>query len=391
MKIFIAIIVLVLSLTAYTQTASAQPAEITSEQTIDISSDCTYILMDMKNGQVIAERDADKKMHPASTTKIMTAIIALENGDLDHIMTVSKDALDIRDGESNIGIMPGEKNLTLENLLNAMLVKSANDAANIIAEDIGGTRSKFVDMMNKKAVELGAISTHFVNPSGIDNSEKYANHLSTARDLATIARYAMSIPIFREIAGKEYYSMPVTNDHPIWAESPLHNRNKLLWPVNSYSYELDSTMHTYSVDGIKTGSTVAAGYNLVASAVNDEGIELIAVVLHASDSDTVFNYTKELLSYGFEQYPVKSIASINQTVEDANVGNANVGMANVGIANGQEIEKTNKVLANTPFVKIIITVLFLLLGFLLLRMTLRRISRMVNNRIDNNHNQSPLS
>ena len=306
--------ILTLFFISYAQTAFAQPP--------DIPPDCTYILMDLKTGQVIAEQDADKKVRPASTTKIMTAILALENGRLDQAMTVSKAAVyDIGDGGSNIGINPGESGFTLENLLNAMLIKSANETANIVAENIGKTRSEFVDLMNKKAAELGAVNTHFVNPCGKDDAKEDADHLSTARDMAIIGRYAMNIPKFREIVDKEYYKeMPATNDHPVW--DPLRTTNKLLWPKNSYPYELDGTEHNYIVNGIKTGYTSAARNNLIVSAVNDEGMELIAAIMHASGSGIVFSSAKKLVQYGFEHYSLQKIDTANRIVKNATVENA---------------------------------------------------------------------
>jgi len=242
---FTAIIIIIF--TQNVTTAFAQP--------LDIPADSAYMLIDSKTGQVITERNADVKLRPASTTKIMTAILALENGKLDQIMNVSKEAVyDIGEGGMNIGIMPGEDNLTLGNLLNAMLIKSANETANIIAVNIGGSKSVFVDMMNKKAAELGASNTHFVNPCGKDDAKEDANHLSTARDMATIARYAMTLPKFREIVSKEYYNdMPVTNKHKKW--DVLRTTNKLLWSTNTYSYTIDNMKHSYTVNGIKTGYT----------------------------------------------------------------------------------------------------------------------------------------
>lgn len=283
---------------------------------------CTYILMELKTGQVIAQQDADKKVRPASTTKIMTAILALENGKLDQIMDVSKAAVyDIGDGGSNIGINPGETNLTLEHLLNAMLIKSANETANIVAENICETRGEFIDLMNKKAAELGAVNTHFVNPCGKDDAKEDANHLSTARDMAVIARYAMNIPKFREIVGKEYYEdMPVTNTHQAW--DPLRTTNKLLWPKNLYSYELNGTEHTYTVNGIKTGYTSAARNNLIVSAVNEEGMELIAAIMYASGSSAVFSSAKKLLGYGFEHYALQKLTDADRIVRNVAVEDA---------------------------------------------------------------------
>ncbi len=139
------------------------------------------ILIDSKTGQVLFEKASDaKRLFPASTTKIMTAALALENGKLDAMMTASQEAIyDIGKDGSNIGIMAGEQ-LSLENLLKALLISSANETANIIAENLCATRQEFVDLMNQKARELGASDTHFVNPCGAHDD----NHYTTAADLA---------------------------------------------------------------------------------------------------------------------------------------------------------------------------------------------------------------
>jgi len=228
---------------------------------------------------------------------------------------VSKEAVnDIGADGMNIGIMPGESNLTLENLLDAMLIKSANETANIIAENIGGSRSAFVEMMNNKAAELGASNTHFVNPCGKDDAREDVQHLSTARDMAAIARYAMTIPKFREIVDNEYYNdMPVTNKHQKW--DALRTSNKLLWDTNAYPYTIDGKRYNYTVNGIKTGYTAAAGNNLISSAVNGDGMELIAAVMHVTESNKVFGYTKELLKYGFENYAIQEAAEANQVLK----------------------------------------------------------------------------
>lgn len=181
------------------------------------------ILIDSRTGQVLYSQNADKSgIYPASTTKIMTAIVALENADLDHVMTASQAAInDIGEGGMNIGIMAGEK-ICFIDLLNAMLVCSANEAANIIAENVASSREEFISMMNKRATELGALNTNFVNTCGIHNSK----HYTTARDMAIIARHAMTIPTFREIVKKDHYDMPITNKHEKW--NTLYTTNKFL-------------------------------------------------------------------------------------------------------------------------------------------------------------------
>lgn len=291
-------------------------------QSINIPSDIPYILIDLKTGQVLAEQNADERIRPASTTKIMTAIVALENGDLGQEMTVSQNAVfDIGKGGMNIGIMAGEEGLTLDNMLHVLLIKSANEAANIIAENVAPSRQEFIDMMNQKAIELGALHTTFVNPSGKDTEKEDANHLTTARNMAIFARYAMSIPKFREIVSTEYYKdMPVTNKHDDWGI--LRNTNQLLWYDNTYPYTIGDTEYEYTVIGVKTGYTAAAGNNLVSAAVGVDGMELIAVVMHVTQPNKIYGYSKELLKYGFENFSYKEIAEEGKHITTVYIDNA---------------------------------------------------------------------
>ncbi|MDP4180440.1 MAG: D-alanyl-D-alanine carboxypeptidase family protein [Bacillota bacterium] len=298
-------------------------SQVSFAQPVNIAPDCSYILMDSKTGQVLLEHNADVKVRPASTTKLMTAIVALENGKLDSVMNVSAEAVnDIGPGGMNIGIMAGESNLTLENLLNVMLVRSANETANIIAENISGSRAEFVKKMNEKAKEIGATNTNFVNPCGKDDAKGEEYHLSTARDMALITRYAMTKPEIRQIVAKEFYKdLPATNKHQKW--DPLQSTNKLLWYSNKYPYTINNVKYSYTVNGVKTGYTSAAGNNLLSSAVNSDGLELISVVMHVTGgSSKVFSYTKELYKYGFENYTNKKIISSNQVVKNVSVEGA---------------------------------------------------------------------
>ncbi len=293
-----------------------------SAQSLNIPSDIAYILVDSKTGRVIAEQNADRKLRPASTTKIMTAIVALENGKLDQMMNVSQQAVfDIGNGGMNVGIMAGEDGLSLENMLNVLLIKSANESANIIAENVAPSRTEFVELMGKKALELGAVETTFINPCGNDTEKEYAGHLTTPRDLAVIASYAMAIPKFREIVATEYYrNMPITNKHDDWGI--LRNTNQFLWYDNTYPYTREGTNHRFTVIGIKTGYTTAAGNNLVTAAVGKDGMELISVVMYVTQPNKIYGYSKELLRYGFEQYSLRMISKAGQLVSAVTVVDA---------------------------------------------------------------------
>jgi D-alanyl-D-alanine carboxypeptidase/D-alanyl-D-alanine carboxypeptidase (penicillin-binding protein 5/6) len=258
----------------------------------------------------LCEKNPDKTLYPASTTKIMTAILALENGDLKQEMAASQAAIDdIGPGGSNIGIIPGEK-IPLENLLQALLITSANESANIIAENLRPSRQDFIDLMNKKAKELGATGTHFANTNGYHNPE----HYTTASDMAKFARYAMTFPKFREIVSTRTFKMPSTNKHPDWPV--LSNTNKLM---------ISDKNDLYVIDGIKTGFTGQAGFNLVSSARDSSGMELISVVMAVKNDDAQENvkkYSKELLDYGFNNFKQANLVEKGKVYRNVKVEDA---------------------------------------------------------------------
>lgn len=236
-----------------------------------------------------------EKRYPASTTKIMTAWLAIENSNLSDQITFSTDAVySIEPGSTHIGIKPGEI-LTMEQSLYAVLLASANEVSNGVAEYVGGgSISAFVDKMNERAASLGCNNTHFMNPSGLHDD----NHYTTARDLATIARSAFQNKIFRKIIGTEYYIEPKTNitDEERW----LNNHNKML---------LSGEKHYDGCLGGKTGYTTTAGNTLVTFAERDN-MRLVCVVL----ADTLrFQYsdTASLFDYGFGNFH-KEVITENQ-------------------------------------------------------------------------------
>lgn len=252
----------------------------------------SYILTEKESGRVLIEKNADEKRGMASTTKIMTAIIALENGNLQSTATVSKTASNTEG--SSIYLKPLEK-MTLENLLYGLLLASGNDASVAIGEHIAGNKYAFCEMMNKKAKNLGMENTHFDNPCGLSS----VNHYSTARDMAVLTRYALNNEKFAEIVmskNKVIKSSSGENDRYI------KNHNKLLW-----NYE--------GTTGVKTGFTKKDGRCLVSSASRG-GVELICVTLNAPDD---WSDHKNLFDYGFDMLSHKKIAS-----KGTNVGNISV-------------------------------------------------------------------
>lgn len=257
------------------------------------------ILIDSNTGTVLYEKEANTLMYPASTTKVLTAIIAIESCSLDEKTVASEQAItSIKSGYTNAKIQVGEE-LTIEDLLYALMLKSANEAANVIAEYIGGTSENFANIMNAKAIELGCTSTHFVNANGIHDE----NHYTTASDLAKITRYCMQNKLFRHIASTEEYTLPATPQYPI-GDRVLKNTNSLMNRESPYYYP-------YVIGG-KTGFTTQAKNCMIAMSLKD-GLELISIVFHAETTEdgrsARYLDTISLLEYGnnnFMQYAVST-------------------------------------------------------------------------------------
>jgi D-alanyl-D-alanine carboxypeptidase len=308
--------------------------------------------MDMGTGQVLAEKNADKRWSPASTTKIMTALIALEKAGLNDDMTASDYAINsVGYDYVTAGIKVGET-LKFKDLLDLMMITSANEAANIIAENVAddGTIQGFAELMNKKASELGLTGTHFVNPNGTEDE----NHYSTARDLANLGRAAMKIDAFRSVVGRTDFKLPDTNlrKSTDWKTGHLTFTNQLLKSHSQY----------YSkVTGIKTGYTDLAGRCLVSSAINPDGLELLAVVLGADSYEILYSESQKLLEYGFRNYSMQELIQKGKYIDRKIVADAVDGKKVEIITNNEvrrilpvdkaELEKDLKVIKtfNEPF------------------------------------------
>ena len=269
----------------------------------------SIILMDAKTGKILYSKDALKKMYPASTTKLMTAILTLENCKLTDIVTVSHNAIfSIPIGYSHASLKEGE-NLTVEELLNVLLIPSANDAAIALAEHIAGSVEEFAKMMNNKAKEIGCLNTNFINPNGVHNE----NHYSTAYDLALIGKYAYSNSIINSIASKEVYDLPknAVNNHTVYKSTIA-----LLRSDSKYYYEY--------ANGLKTGYTDPAGYCIIATAKKDD-MNLLAVVLNGRylDDGTATRESDciKLFNYGFENYTSTALIKEGDVAKTINVIN----------------------------------------------------------------------
>ncbi|WP_138492992.1 D-alanyl-D-alanine carboxypeptidase family protein [Paenibacillus pinistramenti] len=251
-------------------------------------------LIDVESGRLLYSKQGDQILPIASLTKIMTAIVAIENGGLDKQVKVSPNAFG-KEG-SSIYLKLGEK-MTLENMLYGLMLRSGNDAATAIAEHVGGSEQGFVYLMNQKAEMIGLTHTHFANPHGLDHKE----HYSTANDLAKLTAYALHNPVFRQIVATREKRAP--NPEESWDYIWL-NKNKML-----RMYE--------GADGVKTGFTKIARRCLVSSATRN-GQQLAAVTLNDGDD---WNDHAKMLDFGFQNYPLKTLVTGKQLIQsgDANL------------------------------------------------------------------------
>ncbi len=267
------------------------------------------ILIDNKTGKILYSKNENEKMYPASTTKIVTAILTLENCHLDELVTISYDTvMSIPDGYSSASLQIGEQ-LTIEQLLQLLLVHSANDAANALAEYVGGSVESFVSMMNTKIHELGLSHTHFTNTFGMHNE----NHYTTAQDLATIMKYCIKNETFRKLSGSASCAIPGTNKYDTRRYA---STNELILPNNKNYYP-------YLTCG-KTGYTSQAGDCLVSCSYKDD-LELICVILGGKtieNTSTRFSETKDLYQYGYNNYSVKTLVNTNDVVTQIEIPNA---------------------------------------------------------------------
>ena len=276
----------------------------------------TAIVMDMKTGEILHEKNAHEQRYPASTTKVMTTILTLEHyKDLNEQLVVD-DVTPYEVEGSHIALEPKEV-LTVHQLLGGLLTESANDCALVLGKHVGGSTEDFARMMNQKAKELGALNTNFVNPNGLHDPE----HKSTAYDLAMMARYAMTnpaiSPIFREFVTTYKYEIPVTNVKTEMRH--LYNTNRLLYDtVNKVYVGNQKRVCKYEgVTGIKTGYTSHAGGCLIASAERN-GSEFLTVTLKSTDMGR-FADSIAMLDWAFENYRTYQALSQGDPVGEVNV------------------------------------------------------------------------
>lgn len=273
----------------------------------------SVILMEESTGTILYEKNMDEAHYPASITKIMTTLLALENGNLSDMVTFSDDAINNTEG-SGIARDYGEQ-MTLEQCLYGVMLESANECAYAVAEHVGGTVENFVDMMNAKAKELGCTNTHFANPHGLQDE----NHYTTAHDMALIAQAAYQNETFRIIIGTKMYTIPPTNKHA--EETVLRNHHDMLCTYHNANRKY---LYPYCVGG-KTGYTATANSTLVTYAEKD-GMTLICVVMD-TQSPNQFIDTVNLFDYAFDNFQVLNVSendtdySAEATVDNGNLDN----------------------------------------------------------------------
>lgn len=280
------------------------------------------ILVEYDSGTILYEKNKDQRLYPASTTKMMTAILTIEYGKMDEIVTIDPEVIALTEG-SHIALDYDEE-MSVRDLLHALMVTSANDAAAALAKQVAGSVEDFVALMNDKAKDIGALNTNFTNPSGLHDD----NHYTTAYDLSLIAKYVMSNDSFRELASMSTYTIGVTNKK---------NEQRHLYSTNSFFYgnssiDLNGQRIPIKYDGViagKTGFTSDAGSCLVTLAERS-GQTLLSVVLK-SETTGVYADTHKLLNYGFDNFDYVAIGHANEFIDNIEIENSTLPYVSVVI------------------------------------------------------------
>lgn len=286
------------------------------------------ILIEANTGKILYEKNSNDVRFPASTTKIMTAILTVENCNLDDVATVSHNAVySIPYDYTHASLKEGEE-LTIEQLLYALMIPSANDAAIVLAEHISGSVEEFAKLMNKRAEELGCKNTHFVNPNGIHSKD----HTSTSYDLALMGKFAMQNSIIRKIVSTTQFTLPATNKYSK-TDRIFNNSNDLLNTYSRYYYE--------GTTGVKTGYTGEAGNCIIASAKKND-FEVILVVLGGESTNTGLSQRyldcKTLFDYAFNNYSLKTLNEKNAVLKQITVRGATEETQNLNVLIKDKIE-----------------------------------------------------
>ncbi|MDO5783452.1 MAG: D-alanyl-D-alanine carboxypeptidase family protein [Eubacteriales bacterium] len=301
--------------TAAQQPAQEEPENQTSSvdengnvrmPTITVDAEAS-ILVNAETGEIVHADNEKEKRYPASCTKIMTALLALEKCSLDTVVTMQEeDFTDVNNGASNAGLKVGEK-ITVENLLYCLMLPSGNEAANALARTVGGSVDQFVSMMNDRAKELGCVNTHFVNPNGLHNE----NHYTCAYDLYLIAQQAMQNSTFATVVNTAQKKLPASN----------MNAERIIYTTNSLILSSYSSIYYDNCYGIKTGHTTPAGYCLVSYA-KQSGYTYYSVVLGAKAGEEYagsFTETRRMFEWAFDNFSMLTATESGEAVTECPV------------------------------------------------------------------------
>lgn len=310
------------STSLYSNADTVEQKAITLSENIHSES---ALIMESSTGKVVYEKNGYQVRYPASTTKVLTAILAIENCDLDELATASEFAVNSIPYDYSIANIKVGEQVSVRDLLYALMLHSANETAYILAEHISGSNEEFAKLMNEKAKEIGCENSHFVNPNGIQDE----NHYSTAYDMALITRYAMQNEIFREIVKTTSYTVSPSELYPE-NDRTFTNTNHLIIP--STEQNPNKYYYPYAI-GVKTGYTSAA-LNCLISAANKDGMEYISVVLGATTGyengvSTSYRYTDSIsmFDFAFNNYLFKDLTEENafvKTIDIPNLGSLDV-------------------------------------------------------------------
>ena len=299
-RAFAAAAALMILLSLCASALAVTPADYNPDTPSVLETDHLYaesaFLVDLDTGEILLSKNSRVRVYPASTTKIMTLLLALESDiPLNQTVTIPKEAADIPAGSSVIGIKPGDK-MTWEDLLYGFMLRSGNDGSNAIAVLVSGSIQAFVNQMNLRAMQLGCEGTHFVNAHGYHDQD----HYTTAQDLARISYAGMQNETFRQIVGTGHRDITI-NRGGKERTGDVENRNSLLLTESKYYYN--------GANGIKTGHHSKAGRCVVASASRN-GVNLLAVVMDCATEERQWADAHKLFDYGFSQYVPYSMAEI---------------------------------------------------------------------------------
>lgn len=321
--IFFYVVIFVVLLSKLTSVKAVEEPEINSG---------SAILIEQSTSKTLYSKDSDMQLEPASVTKILTAILAIENCSLNDVVTVPAEAVsNIPSGYSIANLLPNEQ-ITVDQLLKVLMVFSANDAANVLAYHIDGSISNFANRMNDKLASIGLKDSHFTNPSGMHDE----NHYSTAHDIALLTQYCMKNSTFKNYSSLKSCHIPATNLSP---ERDFNNTNPMINPESESYYEpLIST---------KTGFTSQSMYCLSSFAKKDN-LSLICVILHAESSAIRFSETRDLFEYGFNNFGFNTIAKTGDVITQITVENATSATKSLDIV----LDDSINILSTKPFLNV---------------------------------------